>query len=349
MSRKRVVIVDDSATMRAMIAQVLNGDGRFEVVGEAEHPLEAREVIKRTNPDVITLDVEMPKMDGITFLEKIMRLRPTPVVMFSTETHRGSRAAVEALSLGAVDCLGKPSSANVLALKSLAERVFIAAGASVGPQSPRPERPAGGNHAWNGKIVLIGASTGGVDALERVLSALPPDCPPILITQHMPESFLASFAERLQGLVAPKIGLATDGTRIQQGSVYIAPGGDHHLVVEGRSPVLRCGLRAGEKVSGHRPSVDVLFDSAVSAASNVVAVMLTGMGRDGAEGMLALRQHGAHTIGQDAATSVVFGMPRVAAEIGAVAETLPLDRIAGAILSATDKAAESATQVGSRA
>ena len=250
MHKKRVVIVDDSATMRAMIGQVLSGDGRFDVVGEAEDPYAARDVIKQTNPDVITLDVEMPRMDGITFLEKIMRLRPMPVVMFSTETHKGSRAAIEALSLGAVDCLGKPTTSCGAALQALADRVHIAAGASVGRTRPRPQRPTGGAHAWNGRVVLIGASTGGVDALERVLGGLPADCPPVLITQHMPESFLVSFAERLRGIVAPQVNLARAEERISQGHVYIAPGGMEHLVLEGRRGALRCGLQAGTRSAG---------------------------------------------------------------------------------------------------
>ncbi|MEM1429518.1 MAG: chemotaxis response regulator protein-glutamate methylesterase [Pseudomonadota bacterium] len=336
MQRKRVVIVDDSPTMRAMIGRVLKGDGRFEVVGEAADPFEARDVIKQTNPDVITLDVEMPRMDGITFLEKIMRLRPMPVVMFSTETHRGSRAAVEALSLGAIDCIGKPSMADAHALQALADRVFVAAGATVArARDTRPSTPAEGSYSWNGRVVLIGASTGGVDALERVLGGMPANGPPILITQHMPETFLASFAERLQGLVAPSVGLAQSGGAIRQGHIYLAPGGVNHLVVEGRKPALRCGLQPGEKVSGHRPSVDVLLSSALALGKTAVGVLLTGMGRDGAEGMRSLRQAGAHTIAQDEATSVVYGMPRVASELGGVAEIQPIDKIASAILRAT--------------
>lgn len=335
MSRKRVVVVDDSMTMRAMIVQALLADGRFEVVGEAADPLEAREVIRRANPDVITLDVEMPRMDGISFLEKIMRLRPMPVVMFSTETHRGSRAAVEALSLGAVDCIGKPSSARPEAFADLAERVFVAAGAAVAGSRPPPAPRCGAGYAWDGRVVLIGASTGGVDALERVLGALPANGPPVLITQHMPASFLASFAERLGPICAMDVGLAEDGAPVIRGRAHLAPGGARHLVLDGRPGRFRCGLSAAEKVSGHRPSVDVLFRSAARHAAWVVPVLLTGMGRDGAEGMAALRAAGAHTIGQDGATCVVYGMPRVAAELGGVCDVRPLDAIAGAILRAT--------------
>jgi two-component system chemotaxis response regulator CheB len=337
MTRKRVVIVDDSATMRAMIGQALRTDGRFDVVGEAADPFDAREVIKRTNPDVITLDVEMPRMDGLSFLEKIMRLRPMPVVMFSTETHRGSRAAVEALSIGAVDAIGKPQSAAPEVLARLAERVHVAAGASVGGRRPAVTPAASPDFVWNGKAALIGASTGGVDALERVIGALPPNGPPVLITQHMPESFLASFAERLDGLSRARVRLAESGARLEQGAVHLAPGGRHHLVVAGPAGRQRCELHEGERVSGHRPSVDVLFSSAVSAASQTVAVLLTGMGRDGAEGMRRLREAGSHTIAQDEATSVVYGMPRVAAEMGAVAEVCPLDSVADALLRATGR------------
>ncbi len=339
MERKRVVIVDDSPTMRAMIGTALREDGRFDVVGEAGDPYEAREVIRRTDPDVLTLDVEMPRMDGISFLEKIMRLRPMPVVMFSSETHQGSRAAVEALSLGAVDALGKPTAAAPETLAALAERVFVAAGASVGaPAPPRPAPPAAA-HVWNGRVVLVGASTGGVDALERVLGGLPADGPPVLITQHMPEGFLASFAERLQTQVAPEVGLARPGAPVAPGRIWLAPGGESHLVLEGAPGRFRCGLVTGEKVSGHRPSVDVLFRSALVQARHSVAVLLTGMGRDGAEGMAALRASGAHTIGQDADSCVVYGMPRVAAELGGVAETRPLDSIAAAVLRATARRA----------
>jgi len=338
MDRKRVVIVDDSPTMRAMISQALRADGRFDIVGQAGDPFEAREVIKATNPDVLTLDVEMPRMDGISFLEKIMRLRPMPVVMFSTETHRGSRAAVEALSLGAVDALGKPETAAPEALAQLAERVHVAACATVAGARPRPETARHPPYDWDGRVVLIGASTGGVDALERVIGALPADGPPVLITQHMPESFLASFAERLQALAAPRVALARVDAPVARGQVWLAPGGDTHLHLVGRPGRFRCALEPGEKVSGHRPSVDVLFRSALPHAGHVVAVLLTGMGRDGAEGMAALRAGGAHTIAQDAATCVVYGMPRVAAEMGAVAETRPLDAIAPAVLRATGRA-----------
>ncbi|SDK74913.1 protein-glutamate methylesterase/protein-glutamine glutaminase [Aliiruegeria lutimaris] len=341
MCKKRVVVVDDSAVIRALVRRHLTEDGRFIVVGEAGDPFEAREVIKRVNPDVITLDVEMPRMDGLSFLEKLMRLRPLPVVMFSTETHKGSIAAIEALSLGAVDCIGKPNAAAPDTIESLAERVFIASNARI-PSRQTSTAPPPSSYSWNGKYVLVGASTGGVDALERLLAGYPADCPPTVIAQHMPESFLVSFAERLSNRVRPDVTLARDGERLQAGMVRIAPGGANHLVLSESRKDITCRLRPGEKVSGHRPSVDMLFRSARPFASRVLAVLLTGMGRDGAYGMLELRQAGAQTIAQDRDSSVVYGMPRVATEIGGANRTLDLDRIAAGILEETGRGASAA-------
>ena len=350
---KRVVIVDDSPTMRAVIAKVLDAHPGLQVVGTAADPFEAREVIKATAPDVVTLDIEMPKMDGLAFLEKIMRLRPMPVVMLSSATHAGSQKAVEALSLGAVDAVGKPAAVDAASFTALAERVWVAASARVqarsdGPRTaaahsvgtPTPAHGGDTGYRWDGKAVLIGASTGGVDALERVLGALPVDAPPILITQHMPTSFLESVAHRLDGLVAPSVALATEGAALRQGSVLIAPGGETHLCVDGNARSGICRLVAGPRHSGHRPSVDRLFLSAAGPlASQFVGVLLTGMGRDGAEGLAALRKAGAHTIAQDAATSVVYGMPRAAAELGAVVDVVPLERVARTILNNTGRLA----------
>ncbi|NDR56128.1 protein-glutamate methylesterase/protein-glutamine glutaminase [Aliiruegeria sabulilitoris] len=336
MSKKRVVIVDDSVVIRALVRRHLTEDGRFVVVGEAGDPFEAREVIKRVNPDVITLDVEMPRMDGLSFLEKLMRLRPLPVVMFSTETHKGSVAAVEALSLGAVDCIGKPNAAAPDTINTLADRVFVASNARIVPRQTNVTAPPS-SYTWNGKYVLVGASTGGVDALERLLAGYPENCPPTVITQHMPESFLVSFAERLSNRVRPDVALAREGERLLPGMVRIAPGGENHLVLSETRTEIMCRLRAGEKVSGHRPSVDMLFRSAKPFASRVLAVLLTGMGRDGAYGMLELRQAGAQTIAQDRNSSVVYGMPRVATEIGGANRTLDLDRIAAGILEETGR------------
>jgi len=333
----RVLIVDDSPTIRNLIRRRLDGDPRIVVVGEASDPFDAREKIKSLRPDVLTLDVEMPRMNGLEFLEKLMRLRPMPVVMISTETHRGSAAAIEALALGAIECIGKPSADRLPeGFLHLADLLVVAARARVREPGPRTIAAPPGDFRWNGRHVLIGSSTGGVDALETVLKGYPQDCPPTLITQHMPEGFLASFAQRLAPRIAPKISLASDGAPLVAGQVYLAPGGEAHLTVTAGEPP-RCRLLAGEKRSGHRPSVDMLFDSARPIAARCVAVILTGMGRDGAEGMAALRQGGARTFAQDEATSVVFGMPRVALEIGAAERAVPLGRIAGEILALAGK------------
>lgn len=332
MEAKRVLIVDDSSTIRQLIRNRLAGDRRLMVVGEASDPYEAREQIKLLRPDVLTLDVEMPRMNGLEFLEKLMRLRPLPVVMISTETQRGSTAALEALSLGAVECVGKPNADRLPeTFLNLADLLVAAADANIrDPRSRVASKPATG-FRWNGRYVLIGSSTGGVDALETLLSGYPENCPPTLITQHMPESFLASFAKRLSARIAPSMALAQPDAPLLQGHVYLAPGGDFHLgVTAGETP--RCRLIEAEKRNGHRPSVDVLFESAQPIAPRVVSVLLTGMGRDGAEGMGRLRAAGAHCLAQDQATSVVFGMPRAALESGAAERAVPLGRMSEEIL-----------------
>lgn len=336
MSPTRVLLVDDSRTIRQLLRARLAGDARIAIVGEASDPLEAREMIKALNPDVLTLDVEMPHMNGLEFLEKLMRLRPMPVVMISTLTHRGSAAAIEALSLGAVDCLGKPGADRLGdAFAGLADMLVIAAGARVRQRSGAARSPSvPSDYRWGGKVVLIGASTGGVEALETVLAGYPADGPPTLVTQHMPPGFLTSFASRLDGRIAPRLELAADALPLLPGRVYLAPGGDTHLtLVPGDPP--RCRLHPGERRSGHRPSVDVMFLSAVPAATSVVAVQLTGMGRDGAEGMRALRDAGARCIAQDEETSVVYGMPKAAMEIGGAEAAFPLSAISAAILGLT--------------
>lgn len=337
----RVLIVDDSATLRRLLRSALEADPRIRVVGDAADPLDAREKIKALNPDVLTLDVEMPRMNGIEFLDRLMRLRPMPVVMVSTLTRRGSAAAIEALSLGAVDCIGKPAQADGGAfLADLPDRVVAAASARVRLRSGSGDVTSSGTAAAPGgfspadRIVLIGASTGGVDALERVLSGLPANCAPTFITQHMPDMFLASFARRLDGRVAPRVSLAKDGAAVGAGEVVIAPGGATHLELAPGSGV-RCRLVTGERISGHRPSVDALFLSALSSARRIVAAVLTGMGRDGAEGMRMLRAEGARCFVQDEETSVVYGMPRAALAAGGAERALPLDAIAGEIVALT--------------
>jgi two-component system chemotaxis response regulator CheB len=332
----RVLIVDDSATMRSLIATVLQRDPDIEVVGEAGDPLEAREAIKRLNPDVITLDVEMPNMNGIEFLEKIMRLRPMPVVMVSTLTVRGAEATLEALELGAVDCIAKPSTGGLDEFRDLPFKVKAAAKAKVKPLRPAGAAPSPAplDHALDGRVIAIGSSTGGVEALITVLSRFPANCPPTVITQHMPATFTKSFSQRLDRICAPTVAEAHDGAVLEPGKVYIAPGGESHLEIGGAN-TLRCRLTADAPVNGHRPSVDVLFQSvARTAGPMAIGAILTGMGRDGADGLLAMRQAGARTIGQDEATSVVYGMPKVAYEIGAVERQAPIERLAAELLKA---------------
>lgn len=327
MKTVRVLIVDDSATIRGIIANTLSRDVEIEVVGSAGDPLEARELIKQLNPDVVTLDVEMPRMSGIDFLERIMRLRPMPVIMISTLTQAGAVISLQALELGAVDCIGKPD------FEGLADKVKAAARARIRPLSQRPAvaAPMQG-YRPSSKLLAIGSSTGGVEALHTVLASFPENCPPTVITQHMPSTFTASFAARLDKLCMPKVQEATDGAPLLPGHVYLAPGGAAHLEVMGGAQP-RCHLTSGPTVNGHRPSVDVLFQSVCRAyGRRAVGVILTGMGRDGAEGLLAMRAAGASTIGQDEATCVVYGMPKVAFEIGAVQRQVPLGGIARAAL-----------------
>ena len=332
MTRKKVLIVDDSATIRQFIRTRLAGDPRLEVVGEAGDPFDAREKIKSLLPDVLTLDVEMPRMNGLQFLERLMRLRPMPVVMISTLTHRGSRAALEALSLGAVDCIGKPEHGRFdEAFETLPDLLVAAANARLGAGTQRQSAAPPTDFRWNGRSVFIGSSTGGVDALETLLTGFPANCPPTLITQHMPASFLTSFAARLDPRIKPRLKLAETGDPLTPGHIYLAPGGDFHLTVVGNDQP-RCKLKPGEKRSGHRPSVDVMFESALPMAQRSIAVILTGMGRDGAEGMLALRKSGARCLAQDEATSVVYGMPRVAIENGGAEAAVPLPALSREIL-----------------
>jgi two-component system chemotaxis response regulator CheB len=328
----RVLIVDDSATMRGLIRATLQRDPEIEIVGEAADPLEARQAIKALNPDVITLDVEMPNMNGLEFLERLMRLRPMPVIMVSTLTSKGAEATLTALELGAVDCVAKPVTAGPQAFDNLAEQVKAAAGARVRALAPLAPSPQGPSFTPDGKIVAIGSSTGGVEALITLLSGFPANCPPTVITQHMPATFTRSFAERLNRVAAPTVSEAKDGDLLVPGRIFLAPGGATHLEVSGTS-ALRCRLTVADLVNGHRPSVDVLFHSvARSAHDAAVGVILTGMGRDGAGGLLAMREAGAATLGQNEATCVVYGMPKAAMEAGAVQRQVPLERMAGQIL-----------------
>jgi len=333
---RRVLIVDDSATIRGLLSAILSHDPEIEVVGSAPDAAVARRMIKELNPDVLTLDVEMPNMNGIEFLEKIMRLRPMPVVMVSTLTQKGAEVTLSALEIGAVDYFAKPTE-NVAAnldecSRELCEKVKTASRARVRPYVRRDPVTTRIDFDPGQSIVAIGSSTGGVEALITVLSNFPENCPPTVITQHMPANFTASFAQRLDRLCKPSVSEARDGDVLRVGKVYLARGGDTHLEIAGSS-TLRCRLNNMPAVGGHRPSVDVLFRSVASAVRhNAIGVILTGMGRDGAVGLMTMRQQGAATIGQDEATSIVYGMPRVALELGAVEKQLPLEQIGQGIL-----------------
>jgi two-component system, chemotaxis family, protein-glutamate methylesterase/glutaminase len=331
----RVLVVDDSVVVRKSIAQGLSTVGGISVVGMAADPYEAREKIAELNPDVITLDIDMPRMDGLTFLEKLMKHHPMRVVIVSSLSKEGSEIALRALSLGAIDVVAKPSSqfsvpdvvgrlANAVRAASLAN-VRTAAPVSQAPPEAKPM-------STMGKIVCIGSSTGGTRALEAILPSMPADGPAIVVVQHMPPQFTASFAERLNGYCAMQVAEATDGMPLAVGRVVIAPGG-RHLMLERRGGRYYVRLSDDEAVNHFRPSVDVFFNSVARCAkSNALGIILTGMGCDGAAGMMAMRAAGSRTIAQDEHTSVVFGMPKAAIDRGAAEAVVPLDRMAGAIL-----------------
>ncbi len=349
----RVLVVDNSALMREMISTMLSSDPEIEVVGAVPDPLVAREKIKQLNPDVLTLDVEMPRMDGISFLEKIMTLHPMPVVMISSLTQEGAEATMRALELGAVDFIAKPTMNLQSGLKAKQEeivaKVKAASRARVQKRDPHPgggialKRPV--NYSSTEKVILIGASTGGVEALHHVILQMPPDSPAILITQHMPEQFTASFARRLDNSAQIRVSEAKDGERVLPGHAYIAPG-DRHLRLGRSGANYICAVKGTERVSGHCPSVDVLFHSAAeSAGKNAIGVILTGMGKDGADGLLAMRKSGAHTVGQDEASCVVYGMPKVANEVGGVESELPLTKIAQEIMNLSAEGGKRAIRI----
>lgn len=333
----RVLIIDDSSTIRSLIRSAIVGDPRLRVVGEAADPVAARALIRQMAPDVLTLDIEMPHMNGLTFLKHLMRLRPMPVVMLSSGTAQGSAAAIEALANGAVDCLCKADLRGSLAARLLVDRLVAAAASHPLPRTaPRFRTRRDGPFSWNGRVVLIGASTGGVDALETVLGGLPAEGPPVLVAQHMPAPFIRRFAQRLSGQIRMSVEVAQQGMPVQRGRVLFAPGGGLDLVAE--ASALRCGLRNPAPQAGISPSVDALFTSALPFAQRVVAVLLTGMGRDGAVAMGRLRVAGARCLAQDAASSVVFGMPGAALATGAAERAVPLRDIAECILDLTGQA-----------
>jgi len=332
-----VLIVDDSASMRAMLKKILQADPRIDVVGAAADADIARRMIRELSPDVMLLDVEMPGMDGITFLEKVMRLKPMPVVMCSSLTARGTETTIEAMRLGAVECIAKPtggSSALLREAKALREALKAASRSTlraINHELPREAAKAGG---CNPEMVIgIGASTGGVEALFSLLSVMPPDIPPTLVVQHMPGMFTRGFADRLNRTCPMEVVEARNGEKLRAGTVYIAPGTETHMELHGgRHGHIR--LRPTAQVMGHRPSVDMLFNSIAALKARAVGVIMTGMGKDGAQGLHAMHKAGALTLGQNEESCVIYGMPRAAKQLGAVGREVSLDAMPKAILRA---------------
>ena len=353
MSKIRVLVVDDSAVMRQVLAELLKSDAQIEVIGTAADPIFALEKMQKEWPDVIVLDVEMPRMDGITFLRKIMSEHPTPVVICSTLTEKGAETTMQAMAAGAVDIITKPKIGLKQflndAIQDITRAVKAAAGAKVKRMAPtaasagaavKPKLSAdailapAGHHAMaetTDRVIAIGTSTGGTQALEVVLTALPRVCPGIVIVQHMPEKFTAAFAARLNGLCEIEVREAQNGDRVIPGRALIAPGGKHMLLRRSGAQYI-AEVIDGPVVNRHRPSVDVLFRSvAKCAGKNAIGIIMTGMGDDGAAGLLEMKQAGAATVAQDEATCVVYGMPKEAVKRGAADKVMPLENIAGVI------------------
>lgn len=335
-SKVKVLVVDDSALIRHLLTEIINSHSDLTVVACAPDPIVARELIKLHNPDVLTLDVEMPRMDGLEFLERLMRLRPMPVLMVSSLTDEGSNVTLRALELGAVDYIAKPKVDIATGLKHysnlIAEKLRVCAHAKVRGRLKSDVKPVRSllskGYVSTEKIIFVGASTGGTEAIRRFLEPLPADMPAIMITQHMPENFTRTFAERLDKLCTLNVQEAQHNTRVLPGHVYIAPGNAHLEIVRSGANYMTA-LNQGEPVNRHRPSVDVLFLSAARvAAGNGIGVILTGMGKDGALGMKAMKDAGAHTFAQNEESCIVFGMPKEAIALGVIDEVLPLDEIA---------------------
>lgn len=334
----RVLIVDDSALMRALLSEIVRSDPDFELVGAAPDAYVAKDLVNQFRPDVITLDVEMPKVDGLTFLDRLMKARPTPVVMVSSLTEQGAEVTLKALELGAVDYVAKPKidiKQGIDAYRDeILEKIKSAAKAKVQKRDVSTHRVQQQklNFRTTEKLFAIGASTGGTEAIKEVLLQMPVDCPGIVITQHMPAGFTKTFAARLDKICSVRVKEAEDGERILPGHAYIAPG-DHHMKVVRSGADYRVKLDGGERVSGHKPSVDVLFQSVADAAgSNVIAAILTGMGKDGAVGMSHLQQAGAFTIAQDEQSCVVFGMPKEAIRLGGIKQVCALEDVGETML-----------------
>ncbi len=345
MRKIRVLVVDDSALMRRLLTDLLTSDEKIEVVGTAPDAYIARDKIKALNPDVLTLDVEMPRMDGVTFLSNLMRLRPMPVVIVSTLAEAGADLTLRALEIGAVDFVTKPKTDVAHTLEDYAEeitsKVKAAAASDVSAIVRRLESrgrarelaTTAGRLRTTDKLIAIGASTGGTEAIKEVLTRMPADSSGVVIVQHIPPVFSRSFANRMNDICALAVCEASDGQKILPGHVYIAPG-DRHLSILRDGATYRCALHDSEPVNRHKPAVDVLFDSvAKHAGENSVGVVLTGMGRDGAKGLLRMREQGARTVVQDEKSSIVWGMPGAAVNVGAAESVLPLENIAAKALS----------------
>jgi len=343
----KVLVVDDSALVRQILKEILDADPDIEVVGSASDPLIARDKIKSLKPDVITLDIEMPKMDGITFLRNLMRLRPMPVIMISTLTEKGADVTLEALEIGAIDYVAKPKvdlRENLAAFSDeITRKVKSAATAnmrrkeSLSDSAEQKPLVANRSFKFTSRLIAIGSSTGGPEALKEVLTRLPADCPPVLIAQHIPEAFSGPFARRMDNCCQVSVCEAEDGQAIEPGNVYVAPGHSHLRVAKGANGLV-CRLGQDEVINRHRPSVEALFDSVTEHVNKkAVAVMLTGMGADGADAMKRLRESGAHCIAQDEKTSVVWGMPGEAFKRGGVDEQQPLDKVAERVIELVSK------------
>lgn len=338
----KVLVIDDSALIRSLLTEIINSQRDMEVVGAAPDPLIARDMIKQLNPDVLTLDVEMPKMDGLDFLEKLMRLRPMPVVMVSTLTERGSEITMRALELGAIDFVTKPKMSISDGMREytdiIADKIRAASQARIA-SLPRQSASASAAPAplrnpliSSEKLLIIGASTGGTEAIKSFLLQMPSDCPGILITQHMPAGFTKSFANRLDSLCQISVKEAAGGERILPGHAYIAPG-DKHLLLARSGANYVTELSDAPPVNRHKPSVDVLFDSAATyAGKNVIGVILTGMGKDGAAGMAKMKQAGAYNYAQNEESCVVYGMPKEAVAHGGVDEIAHLNDLPKLVL-----------------
>jgi two-component system chemotaxis response regulator CheB len=342
----RVLIVDDSAMVRKILQLGLSKDPDIEVIGQASDPYRARDLMVELQPDVMTLDVEMPRMDGVTFLKRFMPVMPIPTVVISSLTQAGKRITLDALEAGAVDVVAKPTVGLAdglpVMLDDICRRVKAAAAINVSRFSGGPARPAVETATSLGettdRLIAIGASTGGVQALARILPAFPPDAPGIVIVQHMPMGFTTTFAERLNSLCRMRVKEAQEGDRVLPGSILLAPGGTKHMSIVRSGGEYRVALKEGPPVNYSRPAVDVLFNSvAREVGRNAAAAVLTGMGKDGAAGLLAIRNAGGRTFAQDEASCVVFGMPAAAQEMGAADRMLPLEKIPAHLVGATGR------------